>query len=155
MSYKSHNVISCGGHHVAVVTQEGKVVCWGDNADHQCDVPAELESEQVVSVSCGAFHTAVLTAEGKVVCWGYDDDGQCSCPSELVSAVACGLLHTCALMQDWLMLWPSVVGTLTVQPLRRKAALFAGATTSMNSATYLIACQTQLPCAAGGIILLL
>jgi alpha-tubulin suppressor-like RCC1 family protein len=69
-------MISGGGSHCAAVSQEGRVVCWGENGTHrQCEVPLELESERVIAVSCGFDHTAALTAEGKVVCWGCNDLG--------------------------------------------------------------------------------
>jgi alpha-tubulin suppressor-like RCC1 family protein len=45
------DVIACSGAHMAVVTQEYRVVCWGYNGDGQCDVPSDLEN--VVAVSCG------------------------------------------------------------------------------------------------------
>jgi alpha-tubulin suppressor-like RCC1 family protein len=41
-----------------VVTSEGKLVVWGLNYKHQCDVPVALG------------HSAALHREGKVVCWG-------------------------------------------------------------------------------------
>jgi glucosamine 6-phosphate synthetase-like amidotransferase/phosphosugar isomerase protein len=46
--------------HAAAIALDGKVVCWGDNRYSQCDVPAELEYEQVVAVSCGSYHSAVI-----------------------------------------------------------------------------------------------
>jgi alpha-tubulin suppressor-like RCC1 family protein len=100
----THQVISFGGYHAAAITNEGKVICWGDNYRRQCDVPAELDSEVVVSVSCGGHHTAVLTAAGNVVLRGWNNCGQLDVPAELaasgrVSAISCGYDHTCVVTQ--------------------------------------------------------
>jgi alpha-tubulin suppressor-like RCC1 family protein len=99
------HLISCGGYHAAAITSEGKVVCWGQNNDHQCDVPAELDSEAVVALSCGGSHTAALTASGNVVCWGLNRDGQCNVPPILTYggngiAISCGYDGTCAVTRQ-------------------------------------------------------
>ncbi len=39
-----NRTISCLNH-TAVITSEGKVVCWGKNHDGQCDVPADLVAQ--------------------------------------------------------------------------------------------------------------
>jgi alpha-tubulin suppressor-like RCC1 family protein len=70
MQCRQANVISCGGEHMAAVTQDGRVVCWGSNNYGMSTPPDHLEGQIVVAVSCGTTHTAALTSEGRVVCWG-------------------------------------------------------------------------------------
>jgi alpha-tubulin suppressor-like RCC1 family protein len=94
------NDLACGSDHTAVVTSEGKVVCWGGpNQCGETTVPRLLEN--VVAVSCGSEHTAALTRDGKVVCWGDNRCEQCSVPveleSEIVTAISCGYNHSAAL----------------------------------------------------------
>ena len=87
-------------YHNAIITPEGKVICWGNNFHKQCDVPMDLE--KVVAISCGGCNISVLTAEGKVICWGYNDYKQCDVPMDLenVVAISCGGLHTSALTAE-------------------------------------------------------
>jgi alpha-tubulin suppressor-like RCC1 family protein len=102
MDYKLENMISCGSDHAAVITPESRVVCWGSNAEGQCNVPTELNTEVVVAISCGTYHSAALTAQGKVVCWGKNDYGCCEVPAALgnVIAVSCGSIITAVLTQE-------------------------------------------------------
>jgi len=51
-----------------VVTNEGKVVCFGNNDKGQCSVPSNLSN--VKQVSCGYNHTIVLLNDGSIVGWG-------------------------------------------------------------------------------------
>lgn len=82
--------ISAGSGHTCAVTQEGKVLCWGDNtycqlgaADvwwpNQTTTPVESGNMgkmiSVSTVSSGGVHTCVLTDTGGVKCWGNPDDG--------------------------------------------------------------------------------
>jgi alpha-tubulin suppressor-like RCC1 family protein len=92
MQVRPEDLIACGGGHMAVITQEGRVVCWGCHSNHQCDVPDGLEN--VVAVSCGGLFTAALTLDGKVWCWGANGFRQCEVPPELdfVVRISCGYL---------------------------------------------------------------
>ncbi len=72
------NKIISSTFHTAVITSEGRVVCWGNNKAGQCNPPADLEN--VVQVCCGTSHTAALTADGQVVCWGDNNYYQCDVP---------------------------------------------------------------------------
>lgn len=78
--------IACGNFHNAVVTQSGKVYCWGSSSDGQCGtgsldrvhvptlvpieinkgfcqhgVPKPATSVDVETVACGASHTLALS----------------------------------------------------------------------------------------------
>lgn len=35
--------VSAGGYHTGALTEEGKVICWGDNSYDQCNVPPDLK----------------------------------------------------------------------------------------------------------------
>eukprot|EP00756_Hemistasia_phaeocysticola_P057783 Hpha_TRINITY_DN34394_c0_g1::TRINITY_DN34394_c0_g1_i1::g.109603::m.109603 len=67
--------VSCGSFHTVALTQEGKVYCWGDNANGQCgsgSLPDSVTQPHLVSalsligggvarsISCGRQHTAVV-----------------------------------------------------------------------------------------------
>uniref|UniRef100_K3W6X4 RCC1-like domain-containing protein n=1 Tax=Globisporangium ultimum (strain ATCC 200006 / CBS 805.95 / DAOM BR144) TaxID=431595 RepID=K3W6X4_GLOUD len=88
--------ISCGGAHMAALTDKGHVYMWGrcDNGqlgigqawlhDSDCEGllgvshPHRVEGfgdEKVVQVACGAFHSAAVTEAGSVYIWGKEDYG--------------------------------------------------------------------------------
>jgi alpha-tubulin suppressor-like RCC1 family protein len=48
-------------------------VCWGDNREGQCNVPADLGP--AVQVAAGERHTAALLADGRTRVWGHSCDG--------------------------------------------------------------------------------
>lgn len=60
--------VSVGESHVAVLTQKGEVVCWGENRYRQCQVPAGLSN--VVAVATGSTCTLALRNDGTVAYWG-------------------------------------------------------------------------------------
>jgi alpha-tubulin suppressor-like RCC1 family protein len=98
MESKLDDVVGCGFSHIAVLTQDEKVVCWGSNEYGQCDVPAILED--VVAVHCGAYFTAALLMKGTVICWGHNESGQCDVPAGVnFVAVSCGYSHTSGITQ--------------------------------------------------------
>ena len=86
--------------HIALITTDGTVVCFGDNSSGQCDVPAGLTG--VKEVSCGALHTMALKTDGTLVGWGLNGEGQITPPGGLtgVKQVTCGDNHTCLLKSD-------------------------------------------------------
>jgi cysteine-rich repeat protein len=83
--------IGLGWLHTCVVTQMGKVHCWGNNTYGQLgqgNVVAIGDNEQpklvgpvdlgvdAVAVVAGEFHTCALTTTGTVRCWGRSNVGQ-------------------------------------------------------------------------------
>eukprot|EP01062_Namystynia_karyoxenos_P000068 TRINITY_DN10016_c0_g1_i1.p1 TRINITY_DN10016_c0_g1~~TRINITY_DN10016_c0_g1_i1.p1 ORF type:complete len:1858 (+),score=146.19 TRINITY_DN10016_c0_g1_i1:47-5620(+) len=87
--------IGAGQYHNCVVFANGKVKCWGDNADEQLGLgdgddrgmtPASMGSGlpfldlgtgvAVERVSAGWTHTCVLLSDRRVKCWGKNSDGQ-------------------------------------------------------------------------------
>mmetsp|Transcript_11158 Transcript_11158/g.12791 ORF Transcript_11158/g.12791 Transcript_11158/m.12791 type:complete len:432 (+) Transcript_11158:70-1365(+) len=76
--------VACGTTHAAVVTEEGKVLTWG-NSEHgklghntstgkYCLLPSPVEGElnerKVVKVECGKHYTAAITEDGDLYTWG-------------------------------------------------------------------------------------
>ncbi len=73
--------ISCGNSHIAALTADGRVFCWGKNDHKQCNVPPDLGP--VHSIWCKDYVTMALTAEGKLVHWG-GRFKTCTIPEDLV-----------------------------------------------------------------------
>jgi regulator of chromosome condensation len=73
-------IISCGGLHNAVVTEDGKVYTWGcaDEGSLGRDgdeslpmlVTDNIAHESIVTVACGDGQTIAVTAGGAVYAWG-------------------------------------------------------------------------------------
>ncbi|AUM12819.1 IPT/TIG domain-containing protein [Ketobacter alkanivorans] len=66
--------------HACALKMDGKVLCWGNNANGQLGVntndygyiPMEVSGlNDVVDVSAGNFHTCAVTSNGSAYCWGY------------------------------------------------------------------------------------
>jgi alpha-tubulin suppressor-like RCC1 family protein len=83
--------IAAGGDHTCALTQEGGVLCWGDNSYGQLGngaindqppfgspTPVEVAglSSGVSAVAAGSHHTCVLTQAGASQCWGNNESGQ-------------------------------------------------------------------------------
>ncbi|MBP7175818.1 MAG: hypothetical protein KBA53_06325, partial [Thermoclostridium sp.] len=88
------------GRDFTVAWSDGRVAAWGNNADHQCDVPVKLRG--VTAASAGAEHVIALKQDGTVVAWGDNEYGQCDAPAGLsnVIAVSAGGYHSLALKAD-------------------------------------------------------
>ncbi|KFZ26634.1 MAG: Regulator of chromosome condensation (RCC1) repeat protein [Candidatus Izimaplasma bacterium HR2] len=82
--------IELGDQHSAVLTSDGRVFTWGDNAFSQLGdgtsaerhIPTEITSnfnlntgEKIESIFLGYVHSAALSSEGRVFTWGYNGDG--------------------------------------------------------------------------------
>ncbi len=59
---------TAGDNHVVALLADGRVMCWGENDDGQCDMPADLGP--AVQVAAGASYTAALLADGRTRVWG-------------------------------------------------------------------------------------
>ena len=74
---------SIGSSHVALLTDDGEVFCYGEGKSGQLGlgkvlrtsiptrVTSALDSVSVVHVTCGAQHTVAVTASGSLITW-YD-----------------------------------------------------------------------------------
>ena len=78
-------ISSCGSYVVAI-TEDGRVIGWGNNG--KVAVPEGIVNP--VEVSCWAGHAMVLQADGSVVAWGGNSYGQSDVPADLppVRAIA-------------------------------------------------------------------
>ena len=72
------SVVSAGGAHTCAVNSIGELVCFGNNDDGECAVPADLGP--VVAVAAGGAHTCAVKSTGELVCFGRNDSGQCAVP---------------------------------------------------------------------------
>lgn len=79
---------SMGGH-ACVLTQSGKVLCWGDNHRGQLGVTTGISDSNgvgaaqlvplarpAVQIAAGSGHTCALLDDGTVNCWGVNYSGQ-------------------------------------------------------------------------------
>ena len=70
LSVTAPTALAGGFDHSAALLSDGTIVCWGDNAEAECDVPALGGGETYTSVSCGRNFTIALKNTGEVVAWG-------------------------------------------------------------------------------------
>ncbi|XP_074551601.1 uncharacterized protein LOC141808790 isoform X2 [Halichoeres trimaculatus] len=79
--------VSCGGEHTAVITENGRLLMFGDNSWGQlgfglkpaASKPASVKAlklEKVKLVACGRDHTIVCTERGRLYGAGSNQDGQ-------------------------------------------------------------------------------
>lgn len=78
--------ISAGETHTCARTNDGRVLCWGDNSHGQLGdgtttssiVPTEVKglSRDVIAISTGDLHTCAIVSSGAVFCWGSNGYGQ-------------------------------------------------------------------------------
>lgn len=77
----------------------GLVVAWGDNSNHQTDIPPDLTN--VVAVAGGSVHSLALDATGAVTGWGDAGNGQTIAPALAnPAAIAAGDSFSLALQAD-------------------------------------------------------
>ena len=80
--------LAIGEGHVAAITWNGKLRCFGYNFNGQCDVPSELHS--VVAVDAAGSHTVAITASGDLCSFGSHNFRQCALPADLGRVIAVG-----------------------------------------------------------------
>jgi alpha-tubulin suppressor-like RCC1 family protein len=77
--------VASGDLHTCAVNAEGKVLCWGYNAQGQLGNASGTSSAKpvevagltgVAAISAGAYHTCALTTSKTVTCWGSNEHGQ-------------------------------------------------------------------------------
>jgi alpha-tubulin suppressor-like RCC1 family protein len=92
--------VACSAAFTAIVTESGKVFCFGMNHYGQCGIgndnvrvwePTEVKGfgdEHVVQVSLGFSHALAVTESGRVFSWGKGERGQLGRPENKVKLVA-------------------------------------------------------------------
>ena len=82
---------------VSVFGPPSWVVAWGDDSEHQTEVPTNLDD--VVNVTGGDFHTLALHRNGTLLGWGYNGDGQINVPTNPLPfvSIASGAAHNLAI----------------------------------------------------------
>lgn len=89
---------ACGNRHVAILSEDGRVKCVGDNTPGACQTQ---EWENITMISCGDRHTVGLSSDGHVYSTG--DNSCMQLPEKNLSgvmSVACGPYATLCIMYD-------------------------------------------------------
>ena len=114
--------VSVGGRHSCLLSEEGRVFCWGGNDRGQLGTndrtrlaapQSPVSGQRFVSLASGMSHSCALTAGGDAWCWGDNEAGQLGdgtttsrdAPVRVVGdhefrSIVAGATHACALATD-------------------------------------------------------
>jgi hypothetical protein len=92
--------ISSGYAHTLALKSNGSLVCWGNNAEKQCNIPKTAIG--VTQAVGGQDFSLALLKTGKVIGWGSNLLGQIKIPTGLadVKAITAGCTHAMALKKN-------------------------------------------------------
>lgn len=130
--------VTAGGAHSCAIRSNGKLYCWGRNAEGEVDgtasqeptrKPVEIAIDTPTDVAAGAAHTCAVVDEG-VVCWGSARFGQSGREvsenvlepglvpgTEGAAQVTAGVRHSCARLQDGRVLcWGELIEASSLKP---------------------------------------
>lgn len=62
-----------GRYHYTLLTDEGKVVSWGDNFYHQSKVPVSVQNKKIVDIFVGHYQNYAIDEQGNVHTWGLNN----------------------------------------------------------------------------------
>jgi alpha-tubulin suppressor-like RCC1 family protein len=90
--------IAAGAYHSLGLKNTGEIVAWGNNGNHQTEVPPNT---QFSAVSSGLYFSVGRRTDGSIVVWGANLDGVFNVPSPNRDflAVAGGAYHCLAIRQ--------------------------------------------------------
>ena len=71
---------------VIVKASQSKIIAWGDDGDHQTDIPSNITN--VIEISAGGRFGLALQQNGLVIGWGYNLDGETNVPSNATNVIA-------------------------------------------------------------------
>ncbi len=117
--------LAAGDEHTCVALADGRVQCWGGNANgqlgnghasfttHPTPVFVSGLAGKVMDLAAGGWHTCALLEDGRVQCWGANNTGQLGDGTTTDRArattvslpgpatwITAGCNHTCALLAD-------------------------------------------------------
>jgi alpha-tubulin suppressor-like RCC1 family protein len=82
-------MVACGEYHTLLLTQDSRILVWGDNSRNQLGLPGEdretiylptllpLPSSKIpIHVACTAYSSAMVTEDGQAWTWGANNSGQ-------------------------------------------------------------------------------
>jgi alpha-tubulin suppressor-like RCC1 family protein len=92
-------MVAAGYNFALALTNDGRVVAWGDNTFNQCQGNGLTG---VKYITAGNSFALALKSDGTVVAWGANESGQCNVPAGLsdVVAIEAGSNHALALKSD-------------------------------------------------------
>jgi hypothetical protein len=103
------SISSSSNSFACLVTQTGKVYCFGRNSSNQCTIPSNVGT--IDKISCGYAHTLALRTDGTIVAWGSDSAKQGKTGTEAIQAqitaagrtvtkISAGAEHNLALLDN-------------------------------------------------------
>jgi hypothetical protein len=85
--------------HAAALRADGTAVCWGRNADGECNAPAG-PFRQIAAGGESRGFTIGLRPDGTLVSWGFNGNGEGNVPSVRVDSIAVGQFHGVGLVAN-------------------------------------------------------
>ena len=96
--------VQAGYYDAAAILSDGTAIVWGENGNHQSDVPSLPVGLVYVQIDVGVGHVAALRSDGEVIAWGANGAGQCDVPALphglRYVEVSAGAYHTMARRSD-------------------------------------------------------
>jgi alpha-tubulin suppressor-like RCC1 family protein len=121
---KKWQTVSVGEYHTVALDLDGKLHCWGQNNQQQCDSP----DGQFVSVSAGSFFNCAIDSGSTLHCWGQYPSGDEVAVTGTYIDVGTGHGHLCARDDlGWVSCWgDDSLGQVSEIPQTQFKALAVG-----------------------------